>query len=96
VFEVFSTGRDSSLGGGDFDVILVELIRQRSELTGKLSKRLHRQLLDKVKETKEILSYESLHTVQFDDDTGKHYAVMVSIYNFEKLITHLVKNTLLV
>jgi molecular chaperone DnaK (HSP70) len=47
VFEVFSTGRDSSLSGGDFDVILVELIRQRSELTGKLSKRLHRQLLDK-------------------------------------------------
>ena len=32
--------------------------------------------------------------MQFDDDTGKRHVVMVSIDKFEKLISHLVKNTL--
>jgi molecular chaperone HscA len=94
VFEVLSTGGDSALGGDDFDVMLVEFIRQRSELTGELSKSLHRVLLDKAKEAKEALSYESVFTVQFDDDTGTHHTVMVSIDKFEKLIAPLVKNTL--
>ena len=94
VFEVLSTGGDSALGGDDFDALLVEFIRQSSELTGELSKRLHRVLLDKAKEAKEVLSQESVYTVQFEDDTGKHYSVMISIDKFEKLIAPLVKNTL--
>jgi molecular chaperone HscA len=94
VFEVLSTGGDSALGGDDFDAILVEFIRQSTELTGQLSKNLHRTLLDKAKEAKEALSHESVCTVQFDDDTGKHHSVIVSIDKFEKLIAPLVKNTL--
>tara|TARA_R110002153_G_scaffold46985_2_gene132761 strand:- start:1580 stop:3442 length:1863 start_codon:yes stop_codon:yes gene_type:complete len=94
VFEVLSTGGDSALGGDDFDALLVEFIRQSSELTGELSKRLHRVLLDKAKEAKEVLSQESVYTVQFEDDTGKHHSVMISIDKFEKLIAPLVKNTL--
>lgn len=94
VFEVLSTGGDSALGGDDFDALLVEFIRQQSELTGQLSKSLHRILLDKAKEAKEALSQESVHTVQFDDDTGSHHSVMVSIDKFEALIAPLVKNTL--
>jgi molecular chaperone HscA len=94
IFEVLSTGGDSALGGDDFDAMLVEFIRQRSELTGELSKSLHRILLDKAKAAKEALSHESVYSVQFDDDTGKHHSVMVSIDKFEKLIAPLVKNTL--
>ncbi len=94
VFEVLSTGGDSALGGDDFDAILVEYIRQKSELTTDLSKSLHRILLDKAKEAKETLSHESVHTVQFNDDAGIHHEVMISINQFEKLISHLVKNTL--
>jgi molecular chaperone HscA len=94
VFEVLSTGGDSALGGDDFDAILVDFIRQQSELTGALSKNLHRTLLDKAKEAKEALSHESVFTVQFEDDTGKHHSVMISIDKFEKLIAPLVKNTL--
>ncbi len=94
VFEVLSTGGDSALGGDDFDAMLVEFIRQQSELTGQLSKSLHRILLDKAKEAKEALSHESVHIVQFEDDTDKHHSVMVSIDKFEKLIGPLVKNTL--
>ena len=94
VFEVLSTGGDSALGGDDFDALLVEFIRLQSELTGVLSKGLHRTLLDKAKEAKEALSHESVFTVQFEDDTGKHHSVMISIDKFEKLIAPLVKNTL--
>ena len=94
VFEVLSTGGDSALGGDDFDALLVEFIRLQSELTGALSKGLHRTLLDKAKEAKEALSHESVFTVQFEDDTGKHHSVMISIDKFEKLIAPLVKNTL--
>ena len=94
VFEVLSTGGDSALGGDDFDALLVEFIRQQSQLTGELSKSLHRTLLDKAKEAKEILSHESVFTVQFEDDAGKHHSVMISIDKFEKLIAPLVKNTL--
>jgi molecular chaperone HscA len=94
VFEVLSTGGDSALGGDDFDAILVEYIRQKSELPIELSKSLHRVLLDKAKEAKETLSHESAHTVQFDDDTSKRHTVIISIEVFEKLISHLVKSTL--
>jgi molecular chaperone HscA len=94
VFEVLSTGGDSALGGDDFDTLLVEFIRHKSELTGALSKSLHRTLLDKAKEAKEALSHESVFTVQFEDDTGKQHSVMISIDTFEKLIAPLVKNTL--
>lgn len=94
VFEVLSTGGDSALGGDDFDALLVEFIRTRSGLTGELSKSLHRTLLDKAKEAKEVLSHESVVTVQFDDDNDQHHAVMVTIDKFEGLIAPLVKNTL--
>jgi molecular chaperone HscA len=94
VFEVLSTGGDSALGGDDFDALLVAFIRQKSELTGDLSKNLHRTLLDKAKEAKENLSHESVFTVEFEDDDGKHHSVMISIDKFETLIAPLVKNTL--
>jgi molecular chaperone HscA len=94
VFEVLSTGGDTALGGDDFDAMLVEFIRQKSELMGELSKRLHRVLLDKAKEAKEALSHQSIFTVQFEDDSGKHHSVMISIDKFEKMIAPLVKNTL--
>ena len=94
VFEVLSTGGDTALGGDDFDALIVDYLRSRCELTGQLSKSLHRTLLDKAKEAKETLSHESAVTVQFDDDNGQHHSVTISIDKFEQLIAPLVKNTL--
>ena len=94
VFEVLSTGGDTALGGDDFDALIVDYLRTRCELTGQLSKSLHRTLLDKAKEAKETLSHESAVTVQFDDDNGQHHSVTISIDKFEQLIAPLVKNTL--
>jgi molecular chaperone HscA len=94
VFEVLSTGGDTALGGDDFDALLVDFLRNRCELTGQLSKNLHRTLLDKAKEAKETLSHESAVTVHFVDDNGKDHSVTISFDKFEQLIAPLVKNTL--
>ncbi|MDP5129285.1 MAG: Fe-S protein assembly chaperone HscA [Paraglaciecola sp.] len=94
VFEVLATGGDSALGGDDFDMLLVEHIRQKTELTGKLSKTLHRTLLDQAKIAKETLSHESAVTIVFTDDELLEHKVVISINTFESLIAPLVKNTL--
>ena len=94
VFEVLSTGGDSALGGDDFDHLLTEHIRQQTGLTGVLSKRLHRTLLDQAKFAKEQLSQESTVTIHFDDDNGTQHELIISCDTFEELIAPLVKNTL--
>jgi molecular chaperone HscA len=94
VFEVLATGGDSALGGDDFDMLLVEHIRQQTGLTNSLSKNLHRTLLDQAKIAKETLSHESATSVIFNDDQGTEHRVVVSIAKFEELIAPLVKNTL--
>ena len=93
VFEVLSTGGDSALGGDDFDHLLTEHIRQQTGLTGVLSKRLHRTLLDQAKFAKEQLSQDATVTIHFDDDSGAQHEMTISCHTFEKLIA-LVKNTL--
>ena len=62
VFEVLSTGGDSALGGDDFDAVLVDYIRQQTQLEGQLSKGLHRRLLDLAKQAKEALSTGMIRT----------------------------------
>lgn len=94
VFEVLATGGDSALGGDDFDMLLVEYIRQQTQLTGTLSKTLHRTLLDQAKQAKETLSHEPVATVVFRDDQQIEHKVLVNIARFEALIDPLVKNTL--
>lgn len=94
VFEVLSTGGDSALGGDDFDAALVAFVRQQANLTGELSKRLHRTLLDKAKEAKEKLSAQKSVVVTFVDDVDQTQSVDVTLEDFEKLIASLVKNTL--
>jgi molecular chaperone HscA len=94
IFEVLATGGDSALGGDDFDMLLVEYIRQNSGLSGQLSKNLHRTLLDQAKIAKETLSQESAATVVFSDDQQNEHKVVVSVDKFEALIAPLVKNTL--
>ncbi|MFT2090460.1 Fe-S protein assembly chaperone HscA [Paraglaciecola sp. 2405UD69-4] len=94
VFEVLATGGDSALGGDDFDAVLVEFIREQADLTGELSKELHRTLLDKAKQAKETLSQESTVNVEFTDDVAKSHLVQVNLEQFEALIEPLIKNTL--
>ena len=53
VFEVLATGGNSALGGDDFDLALVEYIRQQLALPQDLSPQLYRRLTDAAKSAKE-------------------------------------------
>ncbi|KXI28558.1 Fe-S protein assembly chaperone HscA [Paraglaciecola hydrolytica] len=94
VFEVLATGGDSALGGDDFDILLVEYIRQQTGLMGELSKSLHRTLLDIARSAKESLSNNASIKVEFNDDQGKAHKLTIELATFEGLIADLVKNTL--
>ncbi|MEP1385220.1 MAG: Fe-S protein assembly chaperone HscA [Paraglaciecola sp.] len=94
VFEVLATGGDSALGGDDFDAVLVEFIREQTGLQGGLSKELHRRLLDKAKQAKELLSKEAQVIIEFTDDTDKAHEIIITLDSFENLIASLIKNTL--
>ena len=94
VFEVLATGGDSSLGGDDFDHLVVKYIREQTQLTGQLSRRLHRELLDKAKLAKEALSSEAGTQIEFSDDQDKKHQIDLSKETFEGLIGSLVKSTL--
>ncbi len=94
VFEVLATGGDSSLGGDDFDHLVVKYIREHTQLTGQLSRRLHRELLDKAKLAKEALSSKAGTQIEFSDDQDKKHQIDLSKETFEGLIGSLVKSTL--
>ena len=94
VFEVLATGGDSSLGGDDFDHLVVKYIREQTQLTGQLSRRLHRELLDKAKLAKEALSSKASTQIEFSDDQDKKHQIDLSKETFEGLIGSLVKSTL--
>lgn len=94
VFEVLATGGDSALGGDDFDLALVQHIREKTGLTGTLSNTLYSTILSKAKEAKEALSHESGVDVVFEDDQGQSHTVVISCLTFEGLIAPLVKQTL--
>ena len=79
IFEVLATGGDSALGGDDFDMLLVEYIRQKSGLSGQLSKNLHRTLLDQAKIAKESLSQESAVTVVISKMNIKSLLALINL-----------------
>ena len=91
---MLATGGDSSLGGDDFDHLVVKYIRDQTQLTGQLSRRLHRELLDKAKLAKEALSSVASTQIEFSDDQDKKHQIDLSKETFEVLIKSLVKSTL--
>ena len=92
VFEVLATGGDSSLGGDDFDSLLVDYLKQETGVTG-LSPSVLRLFINKAKACKEALSqYEKVNVgLEFDDEK---YMVEVTREKFNELAMPLVKKTL--
>ena len=92
VFEVLATGGDSSLGGDDFDSLLVYYLKQETGLTS-LSPSVLRLFINKAKACKEALSqYEKVNVgLEFDDEK---YMVEVTREKFNELAMPLVKKTL--
>jgi molecular chaperone HscA len=92
VFEVLSTGGDSALGGDDFDQLLVEHFKVKTELET-LTDRQLRQFYEVARELKESLSeQESVdYTLPFD---SADYHGTLSQSEFNTLISPLVKKTM--
>ncbi|MDX1728111.1 MAG: Fe-S protein assembly chaperone HscA [Pseudoalteromonas tetraodonis] len=92
VIEVLATGGDSSLGGDDFDSLLVDYLKQETGVTG-LSPSVLRLFINKAKACKEALSqYEKVNVgLEFDDEK---YMVEVTREKFNELAMPLVKKTL--
>ena len=87
-----ATGGDSSLGGDDFDSLLVDYLKQETGVTG-LSPSVLRLFINKAKACKEALSqYEKVNVgLEFDDEK---YMVEVTREKFNELAMPLVKKTL--
>lgn len=89
VFEVLSTGGDSSLGGDDFDHLLAEHLQSEMGLET-LTPQQTRALLNAATQAKIDLSSQDVAEVSVLDWTGS-----VSRDQFEELIRPLVKRTLM-
>lgn len=92
VFEVLATGGDSSLGGDDFDSLLVDHFKRETGVMN-LSPSNLRLFINKAKACKEALSqYAKVNVgLEFDDEK---YMVEVTREKFEELAMTLVKKTL--
>ena len=92
VFEVLATGGDSSLGGDDFDSLLVDHFKRETGVMN-LSPSVLRLFINKAKACKEALSQYAKVNVGLEFDDEKHM-VEVTREKFEELAMTLVKKTL--
>lgn len=90
VFEVLATGGNSSLGGDDFDNLLVKWIAEQAEIDFMDDPYLHRQLLDLATKVKIELSEAKQVAIEF-----QHWSGEITRCQFNQLIEPLVKKTLL-
>ncbi|TMP29349.1 Fe-S protein assembly chaperone HscA [Pseudoalteromonas rubra] len=92
VFEVLATGGDSSLGGDDFDALLVNTFKQQTGLTDLTAKEL-RLFINKAKACKEALtSYETVNVKL--PVREQEFTVTMTQAQFADLAEELVKKTL--
>lgn len=92
IFEVLATGGDSSLGGDDFDALLVEYFKQQTGVT-ELDAKTSRLFSNKARACKEALTnYNSINVgLEFN---GQSHVVVVDKPLFNELAMPLVKQTL--
>ncbi|MEI5640569.1 MULTISPECIES: Fe-S protein assembly chaperone HscA [unclassified Pseudoalteromonas] len=92
VFEVLSTGGDSSLGGDDFDALLVDYFKQQTQLFD-LNPNELRLFINKAKACKEALSSYETVNVELAVREQQHM-VTITRDEFAQMAMPLVKKTL--
>lgn len=92
VFEVLSTGGDSSLGGDDFDALLVDYFKQQTQLFD-LNPNELRLFINKAKACKEALSSYETVNVELAVREQQH-KVTITRDEFAQMAMPLVKKTL--
>ncbi|AOM39303.1 Fe-S protein assembly chaperone HscA [Xenorhabdus hominickii] len=90
VFEVLATGGDTALGGDDFDLLLVNWIREQAGISNNTDHGLQRQLLDIATQAKITLSEAESTEISIADWQGR-----ITRTEFNELIASLVKRTLI-
>ncbi|WP_019615963.1 Fe-S protein assembly chaperone HscA [Psychromonas ossibalaenae] len=91
VFEVLATGGDSALGGDDFDLTIVNWIREQAGISGQISPELQQELLQAARNAKQILSAEQQVSIELQHMS---WSGLLDKNTFEQLIEKLVKKTL--
>ena len=103
VFEVKSTNGDTSLGGEDFDNVIIEYILTIFKKDTGMDLKSDNLALQRIKEAAEKAKCELSSTVETDinipfitaDNTGpKHINIKLNRAKFESLIEHLIKRSL--
>lgn len=89
VFEVLSTGGDSSLGGDDFDHAVVEWIMEQAQLSSNLPPAQQRQLLKIACAAKEALTTSQQTIITYEDKQ-----LTLTQEQFNNLIAPLIERTL--
>ncbi len=95
VFEVLSTGGDSSLGGDDFDHAIMTWLLEESGQKISSEHGFMRELLTKARAAKENLTSNSATTVSFDLPDGSSFETQLTREQFNCLIEPLIKKTIL-
>jgi molecular chaperone HscA len=91
VFEVLATGGDSALGGDDFDLCIVNWIREKADINGEIAPELQQELLQTARFAKQQLSDNDQVTIQL---TKLSWSGELSRTHFETLIHQLLNKTL--
>ena len=94
VFEVLATGRDSALGGDDFDQAITQWLIQEFKLNDELEHHIMRQLMLQARAAKERLS--TVEAVEISIDSSKHGALSCTLtrIQFDQLTQPLIKKSL--
>ncbi|MFT6985595.1 MAG: molecular chaperone HscA [Psychromonas sp.] len=91
IFEVLATGGDTALGGDDFDLCIVNWIREEANIDGEISAQLQQELLKVARDAKEKLSDQQQVNIEL-----KHlqWSGTLDRDHFEMLIKKLLAKTL--
>ena len=91
IFEVLATGGDSALGGDDFDLTIVNWIKDQANITGQITPELQQELLQAARNAKQTLSVQQQVQIELQH---LNWSGLLDKSTFEKLIDKLVKQTL--
>ncbi len=96
IFEVLATSGDASLGGDDFDAVIVSWLVEQLVIQDEFANNssLHRQLYDKARVAKEVLSQAEVATIEVSLDDKVFKTIELTKEMFEQLIKPLVHKTL--
>ena len=94
VFEVLSTGGDSTLGGDDLDRVLAQWIMQQAGLSDDIDHAMQRRLMRDACAAKEALTEADTTSLEVELETGELWHGELSRQQFNQMIEPLVRKTL--